>query len=135
PGLPWSPSFMAAYEAAMKGEELPRKEIGESRSQPGTIAALVAAYFSSPQFKGLSSSTQATYRGIIERFRREPGHRRIATLQRDKLAEMLGNRAATPTAANNWLRMVRMLMRFAIFMNMRGDDPTVGIKTLKVRSA
>ena len=90
---------MAAYEAAMKGEVLPRKEIGESRSQPGTIAALVAAYFSSPQFKGLSASTQATYRGIIERFRREHGHRRIATLQRDKLAEMLGNRAATPTAA------------------------------------
>jgi integrase len=126
---------MAAYEAAMKGEALPRKEIGESRSQPGTIAALVAAYFSSPQFKGLSASTQATYRGIIERFRREHGHRRIATLQRDKLAEMLANRAATPTAANNWLRMVRMLMQFAIFMNMRGDDPTVGIKTLKVRSA
>jgi integrase len=126
---------MAAYEAAMKGEAPPRKEIGESRSQPGTIAALVAAYFSSPQFKGLSASTQATYRGIIERFRREHGHRRIATLQRDKLAEMLGNRAATPTAANNWLRMVRMLMQFAIFMNMRSDDPTVGIKTLKVRSA
>ena len=135
PGLPWSPSFMAAYEAAMKGEALPRKEIGESRSQPGTIAALVAAYFSSPQFKGLSASTQATYRGIIERFRREHGHRRIVTLQRDKLAEMLGNRAATPTAANNWLRMVRMLMQFAIFINMRGDDPTLGIKTLKVRSA
>jgi integrase len=134
PGLPWSPSFMAAYEAAMKGEAVPRKEIGESRSQPGTIAALVAAYFSSPQFKGLSASTQATYRGIIERFRREHGHRRIATLQRDKLAEMLGNRVATPTAANNWLRMVRLLMQFAIFMNMRGDDPTVGIKTLKVRS-
>jgi integrase len=135
PGLPWSPSFMAAYEAAMKGEELPRKEIGESRSQPGTIAALVAAYFSSPQFKGLSSSTQATYRGIIERFRREHGHRRIATLQRDKLIAMFGNRAATPTAANNWLRIVRMLMQFAIFINMRDNDPTLGIKTLKVRSA
>ena len=28
-----------------------------------------------------------------------------------------------------------MLMQFAIFINMRGDDPTLGIKTLKVRSA
>jgi integrase len=134
PGLPWSPSFMAAYEAALNGA-LPHKEIGEARSQPGTIAALVAAYFSSPQFKGLSPSTQATYRGIIERFRREHGHRRVATLQREKLAEMLGNRASTPSAANNWLRMVRMLMQFAIFINMRSDDPTRGIKTLKVRSA
>jgi integrase len=95
----------------------------------------VAAYFSSPQFKGLSPSTQATYRAIIERFRREHGHRRVATLQREKLAEMLGNRASTPSAANNWLRMVRMLMQFAIFINLRSDDPTRGIKTLKVRSA
>lgn len=125
---------MAAYEAAMNGEALPRKEIGESRSPPGTIAALVAAYFSSSGFKGLSASTQATYRGIIERFRREHGHRRLATLQRDKLIEMFGNRAATPTAANNWLRMVRMLMQFAILINMRGDDPTRGINTLKIRS-
>src|SRR5205085_140458 len=99
----------AVKAATAAGLNIARVEIGESRSQPGTIAALVAAYFSSPQFKGLSASTQATYRGIIERFRREHGHRRVATLQRDKLAEMLGNRAATPTAANNWLRMVRML--------------------------
>src|SRR5262249_9111243 len=82
----------------------------------------------------LSPSTQATYRGIIERFRREHGHRRVAHLQRDKISEMLGNRVKTPSAANNWLRMVRMLMRFAIELRMRHDDPTLGIKTLKIRT-
>jgi integrase len=134
PGLPWSPDFMAAYEAAMKGEAAPRIEIGASRTKPGTVAALVVAYFGSAQFLSLSPSTQATYRGIIERFRAEHGHRRVAHLQRDKLSEMLGNRVKTPSAANNWLRMVRMLMQLAIEMGMRNDDPTLGIKTLKIRS-
>jgi len=134
PGLPWSPEFMTAYEAAMKGEAAPRIQIGANRTQPGTVAALVVAYFGSSQFLSLSPSTQATYRGIIERFRRDHGHRRVAHLQRDKLAEMLGNRVKTPSAANNWLRMVRMLMQLAIELGIRKDDPTLGIKTLKIRS-
>ena len=32
PGLPWSPRFMAAYEAAMSG---PRTAIGTGRIKPG----------------------------------------------------------------------------------------------------
>jgi hypothetical protein len=36
PGLPWSPSFMAAYEAAMSG---PRTAIGAGRIKPGSVAA------------------------------------------------------------------------------------------------
>jgi integrase len=133
PGLPWSPQFMTAYEAAMKGEA-PQIEIGANRTKPGTVAALVVAYFRSPEFIILSPNTQATYRGIIERFRAEHGHRRVAQLQREKLSEMLGNRASTPSAANNWLRMVRMLMRLGIELGLRNDDPTLGIKTLKIKS-
>jgi integrase len=94
----------------------------------------VVVYFSSVQFRSLSPSTQATYRGIIERFRADHGHRRVAHLQREKLVEMLGNRTDTPSAANNWLRMVRMLMQIAIEMGLRNDDPTLGIKTLKIKS-
>jgi hypothetical protein len=131
PGMPWSPEFMAAYEAATKGDAAPRVELGANRTVPGTVAALVVAYFNSGHFLGLSPSTKATYRGIIERFRNEHGHRRVAHLQHEKLVEMLGNRSATTSAANNWLRMVRMLMRFAIKAKIRTDDPTLGIKTIK----
>jgi integrase len=37
-------------------------------------------------------------------------------------------------AANNWLRMVRMLMKFAVAVGMRSDDPTLGIKAIRSRS-
>lgn len=57
---------MAAYDAAQKGEKL---ELGKERSAPGSISALVASFYRTSDFKGLTDSTKATYRGIIERFR------------------------------------------------------------------
>jgi integrase len=125
---------MTAYEAAIAGETAPRIEPGATRTVPGTINALVVAYYSSPQFWALSSVTQRDYRGIIERFRRENGHRSIAGLDRAKLTEMLGNRAKAPAAARNWLRMVRTLMRFAVNQGLRHDDPTATIRPIRYKS-
>jgi hypothetical protein len=42
PGLPWSPEFMAAYEAAQKGKPLP---IGVKNVQSGSMADLIAKYY------------------------------------------------------------------------------------------
>jgi hypothetical protein len=43
PGLPGSEEFMAAYAAALAG--VPDVEISASRALPGTISALVVAYY------------------------------------------------------------------------------------------
>jgi hypothetical protein len=40
PGLPWSPTFMAAYEVGMSGEA-PQKEIGSNHTKPGTVNAAI----------------------------------------------------------------------------------------------
>jgi integrase len=133
PGLPWSPEFMAAHEAAMKGEGLPRHEIGAERTLPGTINALCVAYFNSGDFKALSESTQATYRGIIERFRAQHGEKRVVTMQREHIARAMSAKASTPAAANNLLRMIRLLMHFAVANGWRRDDPTIGIKPPKMK--
>ena len=47
PGLPWSPSFMAAYEAALSG---PRAAIGAGRTKPGSVSAVVTEYLDSQKF-------------------------------------------------------------------------------------
>ena len=70
PGLPWSPSFMAAYEKAMSG---PRTAIGAGRIKPGSVHAVVSAYLDSQKFFGSKSAgTQRMRRGILERFRAPP---------------------------------------------------------------
>jgi hypothetical protein len=67
PGLPWSPSFMAAYESALAG---PRTAIGAGRIKPGSVSAVVAEYLDSQQFfASKSPGTQRMRRGILERFR------------------------------------------------------------------
>ena len=133
PGVPGSPEFMEAYSKAIDPKTAPRLEIGADRIKPGTIADLVARYYRSPEFVGLKDSTQSTYRSIIEPFREAHGEKRVAMLKREHVKDMLAKKAATPTAANNWLKRMRQLMVFAIDVGMRSDDPTVGVKPLPIR--
>jgi integrase len=105
-----------------------RPEVGAERVRAGSMSALIVRYYRSVEFVTLAKSTQATYRGIIEQFRVEHGERTVAGLQRKQIKGLVAKRAGTPAAANNLLRMLRILMKFAVDMDMRPDDPTVGIK-------
>lgn len=132
PGLLWSPEFMAAYTAAMAGGAPARIEIGEARTKPGSFSALAVAYYRSADFTRLAETTKSTYRGIIERLRADYGDNPIARLERRHVATMVDRRAATPAAANNALRILRMLMGFALDRGMIASDPTWQVK--KIRS-
>jgi hypothetical protein len=59
---------MAEYRACEDATVLPRTNMGASRTKPGTVSALIAAYYGAPEFTGLRPSTTATYRNILERF-------------------------------------------------------------------
>jgi hypothetical protein len=87
PGLPWSPSFMAAYESALAG---PRAAIGAGRIKPGSVAAVVAEYFDSQSaFGSKSAGTQRMRRGILERFRAAHGERPFALLPPEWIEALL----------------------------------------------
>jgi len=89
PGLPWSPEFMAAYEQAFAGQPM---AIGADRTVPGTLRALAVSYFASPAFRTARLSTQATYRGVIERLCVEHGNKRAALLQREHVVKLIAAR-------------------------------------------
>ncbi|MEY4967167.1 MAG: hypothetical protein RL274_2750 [Pseudomonadota bacterium] len=134
PGLPWSPEFMAAHAAAMEARQAMPKQIGAERTLPGSINALTIAYFNSADFHGLAETTRSTYRGILEAFRTEFGNRSAAGLDRRAVAALVNQKAATPAAAGNRLRMIRIVTRFGIAQGWRNDDPTTGVKAPKIRS-
>jgi hypothetical protein len=51
PGLPGSEEFMSVYAAALAGiPNQPTADIGASRTLPGTINALVIAYYKSDEW-------------------------------------------------------------------------------------
>jgi integrase len=130
PGLPWSPSFMAAYEAALTAG--PRAAIGAGRIKPGSVAAVVAEYFDSQKFfTSKSAGTQRMRRGILERFRAAYGDRPFALLPPEWIEALLDSKP--PHAARSWLVTLRSLCRFAVKRGYRRDDPTADIKPASIK--
>jgi integrase len=133
PGLPWSPEFMAAYEFASEGA--PRLEVGARRTKPGTVAAAVTGYFGSLAFASLAETTRVTRKRILEHLRHEHGDKGVATLGRAHVERMVSAKAGKPGTALNFLVALRGLMRHAIAVGLRADDPTAGVRGPKFRSA
>src|SRR5262249_11459458 len=138
PGLPWSPEFMAAYEAALVGPPL---EIGNARVKPGTMCALSVSYFNCGDFRSLKPSTQTVYRNIIERSCEQLdrdgnklGDKRVSTLQRKHILKLMSDRAEKPDAANGLRKVLRAIMKHAVEINLRTDDPTRDVKAIRVKS-
>jgi integrase len=131
PSLPHSTQFLDAYQAALAGTP---REIGVTHSSPGTLAAAVAGYFSSVAFAELAKATQVSRRRILERFRVEHGSKGIATLERTHVQKLLDAKATRPGGAINFFTALRALMKHAVAVGLRSDDPTVGVRGPKFRS-
>ena len=130
PGLPWSPSFMAAYESALAG---PRTAVGAGRVKPGSVAAVVAEYFDSQSFfTSKSPGTQRMRRGILERFRARYGDRPFALLPAEWIELLLDEKP--PHAARSWRATLRSLCQFAVKRRYLRADPTANIKLASVKS-
>jgi hypothetical protein len=103
PGLPYSPEFMAAYQAA-NGEQPSQPQIGSGRTVPDTINALVVTYYASTEWQHrLAEDTRKSRGRIIEKFRAEHGDKRVALLRREHIESMLVA-IRTPAAQRNWLK-------------------------------
>jgi hypothetical protein len=89
PGLPWSPQFMAAREAALKGERA-KVEVGARRTVEGTVSAALVSYYKARAFnKELAPQTQQGRRSVLESFRAEHGDKRIALMGPDHLQAII----------------------------------------------
>jgi integrase len=128
-----SPEFIARYEAAQKQQRL-EGGVGKDRTRPGSINALVVAFYASPGFRNTSSSTRRIYSSIIDQFRRAHGDKRAAHMQRRHVLEIIAEKADTPVAANSLLKLLRRLMDHAVVLEMRPDNPTTGVKPYTIES-
>jgi len=123
PGLPWSPQFMEVYEAALSGRA---PQIGASRTKPGTVSAAIIGFYHDQSFLTLAPNTQRSLRGILERFRAEHGEKRIALLRRQHIIALLKTKKRF--AARGWLKAIRALMRYAVEIELRHDNPAADVK-------
>ena len=126
-----SEAWWSWYNAALNGTPAP---VGAARTVPGSMTALIVAYYASADFKGLRPATQRTYRGILERYREKHGSKPAALLEAIHIRRQMDQMSETPAAANNMLKVLRALVRFSIDRGLLRTDPTVGVRMLKYRS-
>jgi integrase len=129
PGLPWSPKFMEAYEAALI--QAAPVVIGAGRTKPGTIDEGVVRYLGSAAFTALAPSSQAMRRRILERLRVEHGDKRLRYLQAEHVARLVGK--LRPWVQRNFMKTLRGLMAFCLTDGLVDADPTLGVKLARVK--
>jgi hypothetical protein len=129
PAQPGTPEFIAAYQAAAQQTARPIEPA--IRGSPGTFDRLAHDYYQSTNYLRLGSHTQHVYRLVIERLLRDAkiGSRLVSQMTAQHVHQILAKRAATPGAANDVLKKIRILIHFAIDNGWRRDDPTDRIKT------
>ncbi len=123
PGRPGSPEYIAAYYEAAK-HFAPREPGKKTRGKPGTFERLAFEYYNTTAFKMQKPDTRRAVRGIIEAFVKEHGHRLVAQMRYEDAEKIISGKSETPAAANNLLKRLRALMKLAIRLKWRTDDPT-----------
>ena len=128
-GTPWGEEFMRQYAAAL--DDSRGENIGAARSIPGSFDALCVAYYRSPEFLALKPITQGDRKRIVERLRADYGKLPVARIERRHIKALMARLADTPQAANNLLKVLRILLNTAVDFEMIAANPAVGIKRYK----
>lgn len=122
---------MREYAAALDGTKPQAGNIGARRTKPGSFDALVVSYYRSPDFLRLAPSTQVTRRNILESFRKVHGFKPIKLLRREHISEIIGAKANVPEAANLLLKVLRIVLAYAVDQGLIENNPAVNVKKYK----
>jgi len=127
-GAVGSPEWLEAYRAAEAQHDAASPA---DKPLPGTLDHLWRTYLASTDFRGLAPRTQQTYRYLIEPMLPVFGKGRVERIEARWIRRYLEGMAATPAKANYWLRVMRVLLQFAVTEEIIAENPARGVKQLK----
>jgi integrase len=134
-GIPWSERFMREYAVAVEREQGERPRLGSTlRTLPGSFSALCVSYYSSQEFRDLRGSTQAVRRNILEGCRAQHGHRLLKDLRHEHVDRIIRDKAKTPEAGNNLLKVLRVLLNHGVANGLIASNPALGVKGFKSKN-
>jgi len=107
-----------------RDDEVPVPLRGE-RIVPGSVNALIASYYCSPEFR-------RNNRRVIEQFRNEHGTTLIARFDRAHIKEIIGAKATTREAANNLLKVLCMLLNHGVKIGMTRKKIATSVMTQEI---
>jgi integrase len=135
PGEPFSEEFMAEYRRLLEATGLGAAigmPIDRRDYAAGSFGALINDYLRSAAFKEKKPRTQAEYQRVLEDLQSRKGHNPLKLLRRRHIRQIRDERAETPGAANTILRMLKLVLNFAVDEELIEANPAAKMKELKV---
>jgi integrase len=120
-----TPEFWAQYRAALEGTPVPSKV-----AKANTLAWALGGYRNSSTWAGFSNATRRQRENIIKAVIKSAGTVPLKDITSDTIRAGRERRAATPHAANNFLKTMRGFFAWAVETRMIAVDPTKGVKLL-----
>lgn len=147
PGRPGDPDFMAAYHACLTGQPLPaQKHTPEIRqvlpaADRKSLRWLCQQYLVSRDFLARDVKTRRPRQSILAQLcelpisdtnRKKMGEAPFEELHSKAIRRIRDRKAETPEAANNWLKSIKALFKWAVEEEHCSHNPAKDIPKIKV---
>lgn len=123
------PAFWTTYEAARQNTVIQRKEPAS-----GTFAWLVSRYRTSAQYQSAAPATRRMRDQILQRVEAKVADVAYIDIQRRHIIQAMEDRSATPHAANNFLKIMSGLFKWAVYHDLIAVNPCDGAQKIKAPS-
>jgi integrase len=122
-----SDEWWTAYRAALAGDTIPTRN---PKAASGSLRWLIDQYRGSGAWSGLSMATRRSRENIFRRVLDKAGDEAFADITRATIVRARDKQSATPFAANDFLKAMRGLFRWALEAQLVDVDPTDGVRML-----
>lgn len=123
-----SAEFMENYRAALSVAPQP-----SARQPRGTLNWLAAKWRESSDWSEASMATRKQRENILKHVLAGSGQRDCADITRADIRQSKETRKDTPAAANNFLKTMRALFRWAVAEEILTDNPAEGVPLFKLK--
>jgi integrase len=99
---------------------------------PGSFGALASDYLGCGNYKQLKPRTKAEYKRVLEGLQKRHGDKPVSQIRRRHVRKMRDERTETRGAANTIVRMLKLVLRFAVDEEWIEANPAARMPLLKV---
>lgn len=132
PDIYGSPEFNAAYERALTGSTIAPEE----KPKSGSLKWLVGQYKKSAAFAALAPATRRARDNIFSQVLADPKNAdaEFSKITKAHIVKGVDKRAATPNAANNFLKTMSGLFKWAVDAEKIAINPVSGVSKITVKT-
>jgi integrase len=128
-GEPGSEEFMQNYRTAVQGDRpAPIERPQPQTFAPRTLGHAVVGYYTSTAFQKLGPSRKRSRRLILNKIVDASGHEPVRLITKAVIQKGMDRRAATPAAANEFLKSMRAVLDYLVSIEELQENPAKLVK-------